>query len=90
MCDVHGVGVILNVNNEKQRSARISKGIQRNQDDYHKGIVGGAVQAQSMTTVIEGMQLNAHKEVDGGTYEGTVYVKGVDKRQLQVLQGRTK
>jgi hypothetical protein len=31
-------------------------------DDYHKGIVGGAVQAQSVTTVIEGMQSNAHRE----------------------------
>jgi hypothetical protein len=42
------------------------KGIQRSKDEYHKGIVGGAVQAQSMTMVIEGMQSNAHKEVDGG------------------------
>jgi hypothetical protein len=41
-----------------------------------------------VTTVIEGMQSNAHKEVDGGAYEGAVYVKGVDKRQLQVLQGK--
>jgi hypothetical protein len=32
----------------------MSKGVQRSQREYHKGIVGGAVQAQSMTTVIEG------------------------------------
>jgi hypothetical protein len=34
-------GVILNVNNEYQRSTLMSKGVQRSKDDYHKGIVSG-------------------------------------------------
>jgi hypothetical protein len=42
------------VNNKIRRSALMTKGVQRNKEDYHKGIVGGAVQAQSMTMVIEG------------------------------------
>jgi hypothetical protein len=42
------------VNNEMRRSALITKGIQWSKDEYHKGIVSGAVQAQSVTTVIEG------------------------------------
>jgi hypothetical protein len=53
--DVNSGGVILNVNNECQRSAHMSEGVQQSEDEYHKGIVGGAVQAQSMTMVIEGM-----------------------------------
>jgi hypothetical protein len=38
------------------------KGIQWSEGNITRGIVGGAVQAQSMTDVIEGMQSNAHKE----------------------------
>jgi hypothetical protein len=40
----------------------MSKGVQRSGESYNKGIVSGAVQAQSMTVVIEGMQSNAHRE----------------------------
>jgi hypothetical protein len=32
----------------------MTKGVQRSKYEYHRGIVGGAVQAQSMTMVIEG------------------------------------
>jgi hypothetical protein len=43
--------------------------------EYHKGIVGGAVQAQSMTMVIEGKAVFTHREVDGGTLLRVQYVK---------------
>jgi hypothetical protein len=43
--------------------------------EYHKGIVGGAVQAQSMTMVIEGKAVFTHREVDGGTLLRAQYVK---------------
>jgi hypothetical protein len=46
----------------------MTKGIQRSKDDYHKGIVGGAVQAQSMTTVIEGNAVKCTQGIDGGAY----------------------
>jgi hypothetical protein len=35
--------------------------------EYNTGIVGGAVQAQSMTTVIEGNAVECTQGVDGGT-----------------------
>jgi hypothetical protein len=35
-----------------------------------------------------GNAVKCTQEVDGGPYEGAVYVKDVDKRQLQVLQGK--
>jgi hypothetical protein len=41
-----------------------------------------------MTMVIEGNTVECTQGVDGGTYEGAVYVKDVDKRQLQVIQGK--
>jgi hypothetical protein len=42
------------------------KGVQQSKDEYHKGIVGGAVQAQSMTTVIEGESSLYTQGIDGG------------------------
>jgi hypothetical protein len=66
--DVNGGGLILNVNNEYQRSTLISKGVQQSGESYNKGIVSGAVQAQSMTAVIEWKAVECTQEVDGGAY----------------------
>jgi hypothetical protein len=60
--DVSEWGLILNVNNEYRRSALMTEGVQQSKDEYHKGIVGGAVQAQSMTTVIEGKAVFTHRD----------------------------
>jgi hypothetical protein len=50
------------VNNEESRSVLILKDIQRSKYEYHKGIVGGAVQAQCMTAVIEWKAVFTHEE----------------------------
>jgi hypothetical protein len=44
------------------------KGIQRSEYEYHKGIVSGAVQAQSVTTVIEWKAVECTQGIDGGAY----------------------
>jgi hypothetical protein len=65
---MNSVGVILKSTTNNGGLPLCRRAYNGDNDDYHKRIVGGAVQAQSMTTVIEGNAVKCTQEVDGGAY----------------------